>query len=182
MQETLAQEWQKRMAARSGLVALLLSIPVLTAVVIGFSGGIGGLPLGISSLATGPDDSALRATPSGAFDLSSAAGAPAAGTATAAGGGASPGADAGTSPGAAGATPVGIVPVVPGDSGGGGGGGGGGEPSRGPEPAPVPPPPPAPAPVIEVPVDPTGGTVNETVNGAVTQVQSTVDGVLQQVP
>ena len=60
MQQTLAQEWQKRMATRSGIVALLLTVPVLAAAVIGFSGGLGALPLGISSLATGPDDTVVE--------------------------------------------------------------------------------------------------------------------------
>jgi hypothetical protein len=56
MQDTLAQDWRKRMAARSTVCAMLLAIPVLTAVLIGFSAGPGGLPFGISSLASGPSE------------------------------------------------------------------------------------------------------------------------------
>jgi hypothetical protein len=59
MQETLAHEWRKRMAARSTVCAMLLAIPVLVVVLIGFNGGLGALPFGISSLATGPSEQSI---------------------------------------------------------------------------------------------------------------------------
>lgn len=74
------------MAARSALVAMLLAIPVFAVLLIGFSGGVGGLSFGISSLASGPTvESVAQGTPpadlSGLIDASAgAAGSPAPGT------------------------------------------------------------------------------------------------------
>lgn len=65
MQDTLAHEWRRRMAARSSLCAMLLAVPVGVAALIGFSAGPGGLPLGISSLANGPTENAIGVAPSG---------------------------------------------------------------------------------------------------------------------
>src|SRR5919198_5975245 len=59
MQDTLAHEWRRRMAARSSLCAMLLAVPVGVAALIGFSAGPGGLPLGISALTSGPTESAI---------------------------------------------------------------------------------------------------------------------------
>ena len=182
MHETLAQEWQRRMAARSGLVALLFAIPVLVALLIGFSGGLGTFSLGVSSLATGPDEEILRsaARPASALDLSAPVPAPAPGaTVTAAGadGGGASGAPTASSPGL---TPVGAAPVAP--SSGGGGGGEAGGAGTSPPPVSEPPPAPPPAPPVSIPADPTGGTLSDAVNGAATQVQGTVDDVAGQVP
>jgi hypothetical protein len=182
--DTLAGEWQKRMAARSGLVALLLAVPVLVAAVIGFSGGFGALPLGISSLATGPEESTLETSqPTSALDLdgsirtaatspSDGAGGGAGGSGSgAAGGSGSPGLDPGTSS---------FVPTSGGGGGGGSGGGGGGGAPPASDPAPAPPAPASssPVPPVELPADPTGGAVR----GVVDQVNETVGGVLDQAP
>lgn len=59
MQDTLAHDWRKRMAARSTVCAMLLAVPVLVAALIGFSAGPGGLPFGISSLASGPGQNSI---------------------------------------------------------------------------------------------------------------------------
>jgi hypothetical protein len=61
MHDTLVQEWRRRMASRSMLGALLLSVPVLAAAAIGVSAGPGGLPFGISTLANGPSGSSVSA-------------------------------------------------------------------------------------------------------------------------
>src|SRR3954465_10146094 len=61
--ETLAHDWRRRMATRSVLAAMLLSIPLLAAAVIGFSGGVGSLPFGIAALTGGPGGSAPPAGP-----------------------------------------------------------------------------------------------------------------------
>jgi hypothetical protein len=55
LHDTLAQEWRRRMASRGIFAAVLLAVPVLMAAAIGFSAG-GGLPFGISSFASGPND------------------------------------------------------------------------------------------------------------------------------
>jgi hypothetical protein len=74
MQDTLAQDWRKRMAARSTVCAMLLAIPVLTAVVVGFSAGPGGLPFGISALTSGPSPESQSFTiQPGATSLTAAA-------------------------------------------------------------------------------------------------------------
>jgi hypothetical protein len=181
-QETLAGEWQKRMAARSGLVALLLAIPVLVAAVIGFSGGLGAFPLGISSLATGPDEAPLEpaSQPTRALNLGG-------GTRTAAA--SLPGGGPGASGSTAGSSGDGVATISPGStsfvptsSGGAGsgsdGGSGGGSPGSSGSPPAAPPSSPStpsqPAPSIQLPVDPTGGAVS----GAVNQVNETVGGVL----
>jgi hypothetical protein len=52
--DTLAREWRRRMAARSTISALLLSIPVLVAATIGVNAGPGGLVSGFSSFVNGP--------------------------------------------------------------------------------------------------------------------------------
>src|SRR5512134_1687324 len=54
MQETLAHEWRRRMAARSSLVAMLFAVPVFAALAIGFSGGLGTLSFGIGSVESAP--------------------------------------------------------------------------------------------------------------------------------
>ncbi|MEK6276462.1 MAG: hypothetical protein AABM29_00385 [Actinomycetota bacterium] len=81
MQETLAHDWRKRMVARSSICAMLFAIPVLAAVLIGFSSGLGGLPFGINSLASGPSQDSVDVASQAAGD--SAALAASASTATA---------------------------------------------------------------------------------------------------
>ena len=179
MQETLAYEWRRRMAARSSLVAMLLAVPVMAAVVIGFSGGVGSLPFGISSLAGGPsaDSVGAQGGVAPALNLTAVSGAPAAvavGTSAAAAGAPEGGGLTAQSPGTAAPgvdalPPAGSAPPAgetrtPGETGGAGGGGGvaGGAP------------PPAPAPEPgNVIADPAGA-----VNGAVGQVRDTVGNLL----
>jgi hypothetical protein len=55
LHDTLAGEWRRRMASRGIFAAVLLAVPVLMAAAIGFSAG-GGLPFGISSFASGPNE------------------------------------------------------------------------------------------------------------------------------
>lgn len=190
MQQTLAQEWQKRMATRSGIVALLLTVPVLAAVVIGFSAGLGALPLGISALATGPDDPGVEpVAPSSAdLNLTATPAAPASSPAAATGEGTGDASAAsGTFPGTVATTP-GVIPPSGSDLGGDGSGGSGGGRSGGgittPVPGPVSSPSSSPtsAPVVNVPSVPGGGGAGEAVNGAVNNVGGAVQGVLEQAP
>jgi hypothetical protein len=180
MQETLAHEWRRRMATRSTLVALLLSVPVFAAALIGFSGGIGGLPFGINALATGPEAESPGVSLQQTQPASSIAPvlAPAADAvaATAGGDGAGPAAgDAG-----AGTDPAPVSPVSPGSPGGGGGGGGGNGSGGSTPGAPAPPSAPqAPqAPAVAVPELP---AAPEPVGSAVEDVTGTVEGTVNDV-
>lgn len=135
------------MAARSTICALLFAIPVLVVALVGFSSGLGGLPFGINSLASGPTDDVLTLRGGGAQAATAArlvgsastaapapAGSAADGTAGAApGGGApatAPGGGGGGVPGATSlqapttpSAPVTTSPPI--DLGGGGGSGDG---------------------------------------------------------
>jgi hypothetical protein len=105
------------MATRSSLVAMLLAVPLLVAVLVGFSGGIGTLPFGISSLASGPSIES-SGIPPGTTPTQNLSGlVTPAGTAgvavvpTAAGGTATVGGDGNPGPGAA--APPGVTPAPP---------------------------------------------------------------------
>jgi len=72
MQETLAHDWRKRMAARSSVCAMLFAIPVFVTLLIGYSGGLGGLPFGINSLARGPSQESVTVSGQGAQNAAAA--------------------------------------------------------------------------------------------------------------
>lgn len=55
MSKGLLAHWRRGILGRGITGALLLAVPVITAAVIGFSGGFGSVAGGLSELATGPD-------------------------------------------------------------------------------------------------------------------------------
>jgi trimeric autotransporter adhesin len=182
MQETLAHDWSRRMAGRSILVAMLLAVPVLMGVVIGFSSGVGGLSFGIGSLASGPENSAATGGGPGAASglpglgaVAGAVAAPLAATGPGTGGGDGGGPAAVTGPGlpptvisvppGIGPTPGGTRQVGQTTAGGGSAGGGGSSsPLPGPEALPSP---------SQAVTDPVG-----TADAVVGTAQDTVTGLL----
>jgi hypothetical protein len=155
---------------------MLLAIPLLVAVMIGFSGGIGTLPFGISSLANGPSIESAGApggtpptqnlsglvTPAGAAGVVGGAG----GAAGVTGGG---GADTGSGTSAPpGITPVPTAPVATGETRQPGEGGAATDGGGGSVTGPVPPADPG-----DVTGDPAGS-----VNNVVGQLQDAVGGLV----
>ena len=135
MSQGLLAHWRRGILGRGITGALLLAVPVITAAVIGFSGGFGSVAGGLSELATGPD-ATFTAAPA-ATNLNTAivaaAGGPGAGTPGGGGGTGGPGTGGGNTPGGpqapsgtgtgAGGGPIPNVPDVPNLPGGGGNGG-----------------------------------------------------------
>jgi hypothetical protein len=164
---------------------MLLAVPLLVAVMVGFSGGIGTLPFGISSLANGPSIESAG-VPGGSTPTQNLSGlvtpAGAAGVAGAAGGGAGAVGVGGAELGSGTAATPGVNPVPTAPAGTGGkrqpgegdaAPGGGGGPATAPATAPVNPP----ADPGDVTGDPAGS-----VNNVVGQLEDAVGGLVDPQP
>jgi hypothetical protein len=132
MSKGLLAHWRRGILGRGITGALLLAVPVMTAAVIGFSGGFGSVAGGLSELTTGPDATFTAAPAPTTLNTAIVAAAGGGGTGGAPGGGnGGSGGGGGNTPGGsetpAGATgggggPIPNIPDVPNVPGGGNGG------------------------------------------------------------